>query len=116
MSLRPRLMLRLLVGLVASVSAGGWTTTASAPSAGPDLDVRVDRIHQVDRVAARVDRISRQHRCSPGGLPADEVPVEAIVIREGATGPRGVRLVSFEVGWSTHLGERPGTLLAVCAG
>lgn len=58
---------------------------------------------------ARTARLIAQHHCSETGFGPDVVPGSALV-RRGST----VHVVSFDVGWATYTGARPGTLVAVC--
>ncbi|WP_201931862.1 hypothetical protein [Nocardioides donggukensis] len=49
-------------------------------------------------------------RCSASGLPGDAIPASTLI----RTPDGRVRQVSFDRGWSVHLGERPGELVALC--
>lgn len=51
------------------------------------------------------------HDCSVSGYEGEEIPTSAI-IRDA----QGTRLVSFDHGWAVLLGEREGSLVAVCRG
>ena len=55
-------------------------------------------------------RLNVRYACSHTGL-ADGVIPERAIVRVGDD----VRVVSFEEGWATYHGQRPGILLSVCA-
>lgn len=58
----------------------------------------------------RVERLSQRWNCSPTGLAPGEVPGHALVLgRDGR-----VRVTDFDRGWASYVGERAGTLVAVC--
>jgi hypothetical protein len=117
-------MKRLVIGLLLVALAGliGWSigswaapdadtppATADIPAettltpAGPNLQVR------------ELERLSRKYGCNPDGLAAGVLPQHSVVRLPKVKGPKAIQLVSFDEGWEMHLGERPGTLLAVCA-
>jgi len=60
----------------------------------------------------KTDRLTERHGCSPFGLPEGVVPMHSMVRDPGAA---DVRLASFDEGWEMYAGDRPGTLMAVCA-
>jgi hypothetical protein len=64
----------------------------------------------LDPAAERLDRLMERHRCSMSGLGEGVIPRSAI-IRVDDDPPR---VVSFERGWASYEGRRPGTLVAVC--
>jgi hypothetical protein len=93
------------VGVVVATSTDDPSAAVPTPVSGPPPATDAP-----DPLAVEVDRLSRRHDCSPYGLPDGVDPVHAIVRRGDE-----VRLTSFAVGWETYVGDRPGTLVAVCA-
>jgi hypothetical protein len=61
-------------------------------------------------VAERVARLGERYHCSRTGLADGEIPLHAVVLRDGR-----VRVTSFDEGWAVYQGERPGRLMSVCA-
>ena len=81
-------------------------------SAGAIEVVQDNVMVQPEDRPTRTDRLTERYGCSPFGLPDGQEPVHAIVRDPGAT---GVHLASFAEGWEMYAGDRPGTLMAVCA-
>jgi hypothetical protein len=82
---------------------------------GETLLLRTDGSHRPttaasDDVAERVARLGERYHCSRTGLADGEIPLHAVVLRDGR-----VRLTSFDEGWAVYRGERPGRLMSVCA-
>lgn len=56
------------------------------------------------------EALSVQYDCSTTGLPDGVIPAHAIILLD-----EQARLVSFDRGWASMEGTKPGTLLQVCA-
>lgn len=111
--MRPRrtggatLGLSVLAGLKGAV-LGALLVLGIALAVGAGADPVVQRTPAEDAYARLVDRAGL--RCSSAGQ--DTAGSSAAVIRL----PDGrLKAVSFERGWAVYTGERPGTLVAVCA-
>jgi hypothetical protein len=94
-----------LEALAVAVTAGvSWT------SQGPVVTTVVAPDSSASAAAPRVERLMERWGCSPTGLAPGVVPRHALV--------RGrddrVRVTGFDRGWASYVGERPGTLVAVC--
>lgn len=102
--------------LTVALALGFGTVQVTSPGAGVLAGTRdvhaVDGSEHraVDTTTARVERLNARFGCSPRGLDEGVIPLHAVVLRDDR-----VRVTSFDEGWAVHLGDRPGTLLSVCA-
>ncbi|MEP7738079.1 hypothetical protein ABKW28_10535 [Nocardioides sp. 31GB23] len=99
---RRRLLGVVKLGVVVAIIAvvTGTIVSGTTPSRAP-VDPRSDRLTSL--MAA--------YDCSTTGLDDGVVPGSAVLRSpEGA-----LRMVTFERGWASYDGSRPGTLVAVCA-
>ena len=65
-------------------------------------------------VADRAERIISRLHCSRSGLPGNAIPSRSVVRLDRPRGRQELRVTSFDRGWASYTGERPGTLVAVC--
>ncbi len=101
------------VGLAATFGAAGVLGAPALDSFAAVQDVEQVPSHTSaaqERVAHKVQALSQEHHCSPDGLAPGVIPEHA-VIRVGDA----VRLTTFDRGWASYQGEKPGALIAVCA-
>lgn len=80
-------------------------STAVSPGAATPTD---------QPVTDRAERIISRLHCSRSGLPGDAIPSRSVVRPDRPGGRQELRVTSFDRGWASYTGERPGTLVAVC--
>lgn len=90
-------VLGTIVALACGVGAGGGSLEAS------------QSVGHESQVQAHLERLMSTHRCSTTGFGADVIPGSAIVDRANH-----YAVVSFDDGWASFTGDKPGTLVAVC--
>jgi hypothetical protein len=111
-AVRHAVRLAVICALAALLTA----VTLRLTPGGETLLLRTDGSHRPrtaasdDGVAERVARLGERYHCSRTGLADGEIPLHAVVLREGR-----VRVTSFDEGWAVYRGERPGRLMSVCA-
>lgn len=91
-----------VISVMGVLAIGIGTGGATVPSAATDTAAQAPG-------EARIAQLMAAHDCSTSGFAPGVIPGSAIVQRH-----RRVLLVSFDDGWATYTGAKPGTLVAVC--
>lgn len=87
--------------LGAVITIGATAHVSAEPAAPPVVAAPED---------TRLARLLDDHRCSTTGFADGTIPASSIIRT-----PQGeLRVTSFDRGWATHTGQRPGELVAVC--
>lgn len=78
---------------------------------GPDpgKKVPVEQASVAPPATTHLQRVMSRHQCSETGFGHAGEPRSALIRDDGR-----LRHVSFDRGWSSFVGERPGTFVAVC--
>lgn len=98
-----------LVAVLALVIGFGADPRDRGPESVDGVDGVADVGPGAPLPSAHVQRLMSRFRCSSTGFGQEASPRSALIRKDGR-----VRHVTFDRGWSTFTGDRPGVFVAVC--